>query len=124
MVEKFYFKIDGVDIAPFIAYKGIKWTRNDIDSANAGRTLSGLMNRGRVCMKVKLDVKCRPLKQSEASMLLKLINPEYVNVEYVDPLLGERNVQFYSNNVPATFCMQTDDGELYWDDMSFPLVER
>ena len=121
---KFYFEIGGVNIAPFIAYKGVKWTRNDIDSANAGRTLSGLMNRGRVCMKVKLDIKCRPLKQDEASMLLNLVYPEYVTVHYIDPLLGERTVQFYSNNVPATFCMQADDGELYWDDMSFPLVER
>ena len=124
MADRFYFKIDGVDIAPYIAYKGLKWTRNDIDSANAGRTLSGLMNRGRVTMKVKFDVKLRPLKQEEASMILNLIFPEYVNVEYIDPLLGARNVQFYSNNVPATFCMQTSDGELFWDELSFPLVER
>ena len=124
MAQRFFFEIGGVDIAPYIAYKGIKWTRNDIDSANAGRTLNGLMNRGRVCMKVKLDIKLRPLKQEEATTILKLIDPEYVNVHYVDPLLGERNVQFYSNNVPATFCMQASDGELLWDEMSFPLVER
>ena len=120
----FSFKINGTDIAPFIAYKGIKWTRNDIDSANAGRTLSGLMNRGRVCTKIKLEIKCRPLAQHEVSMILNLIHPEYVTVDYTDPLLGHRVVQFYSNNVPATFCVQTSDGDLLWDDISFPLVER
>ena len=122
--KTFYFKINGTDIAKYIAYKGLKWTRNDIDSAKAGRTLSGKMNRGRVCMKVKIEIKCIPLKQEDVTKLLKLINPEYVQVEYVDPLLGHRKVQFYSNNVPTTFCIQDTDGNLLWDDLSFPLVER
>lgn len=124
MGEQFYFEIDGVDIASIIAVKGLKWTRNDIDSANAGRNLAGTMNRGRVVQKVKLEVKCVPLTQTQVSALLQLINPEYVTVHYVDPLLGERVVQFYSNNVPATFCSQATDGSLLWDDLSFPLVER
>ena len=50
----------------------------------------------------------------------------YVNctVEYVDPLFGPRSAQFYSNNVPGTFCMLKPDGTGWWDDISFPLVER
>lgn len=119
-----YFRIDGVDIMPYIKYKGMKWTRNDIDSANAGRTLSGLMNRGRVTSKIKLEITCRPLLQHEIQLILNLIYPEYVTVEYVDPRLGERRTQFYSNNVPATFCILKPDGTAYWDDVSFPLVER
>lgn len=119
-----YFRINGVDIMPFIKYKGIKWTRNDIDSANAGRTLSGLMNRGRVTMKVKLEISCRSLSQTEVQTLFNLIYPEYVTVEYVDPLFGPRSAQFYSNNVPGTFCMLKPDGTGWWDDISFPLVER
>ena len=119
-----YFRIDGVDIMPLIKYKGIKWQRNDIDSAKAGRTLAGKMNRGRVTMKVKLDISCRSLNQAEAQALLNLIYPEYVWVEYVDPLLGPRIAEFYSNNVPATFCMLKPDGTGWWDDVSFPLVER
>ena len=123
-MARYFFKIDGVDIAPLIARKGLKWTRNDIDSANAGRTLDGTMNRGRVCMKVKMEIKCIPLKLNQINTILKLINPEYVNVEYNDPLYGHRYATFYSNNVPSTFCFEGDDGEQYYDDLSFPLVER
>ena len=133
-VRRMYLEINGVNISKYIQTKGLKWTRNDIDSAKAGRNLAGTMNRGRVCMKVKLEVKLVPMKQYVATPkpvgeldvadILKLINPEYVRVHYSDPLLGERNVQFYSNNVPATFCVEDSDGNLLWNDISFPLVER
>lgn len=132
MAQGFFFEINGTDIAPLIAEKGMKWTRNDIDSANAGRTLSGKMNRGRVCTKIKLEMTCKPLSQSEAHMLFNLIWPEYVKVHYLDPLFGERTVQFYSNNVPGTFARAVPDHDeddnlkynLQWEDVSFPLVER
>ena len=129
-----YFEINGTDISKYIQAKGIKWTRNDIDSAKAGRNLAGTMNRGRVCMKVKLEVKLIPMKQYVATRkpvgeldvtdILNLINPEYVILHYADPLFGERSVKFYSNNVPATVCVEDSDGDLLWDEISFPLVER
>lgn len=121
----FVFKINGINIAKYIKHKGIKWTRNDIDSANAGRDLSGTMNRGRVVMKMKINITLLPLKQEETEMILNLIDPEYVFVDYIDPKVGLRqNVEFYSNNVPATFCVVDSNGELLWDDISFPLIER
>ena len=120
----FHFVINDRDIASIIKQKGIKWTRNDIDSAKAGRNLAGKMNRGRVTQKVKIEVTCIPLTQDITSKVLTLINPEYVSVHYIDPLLGERSVQFYSNNVPTTFCSRATDGSLLWADLAFPLVER
>ena len=60
---RFHLVIDGVDFARVIKNKGLKWTRNDIDSANAGRSLNGLMNRGRVCTKIKIEISCVPLNQ-------------------------------------------------------------
>ena len=121
---RFHFCIDGIDITKIIKSKGLKWSRNDIDSSNAGRTLSGQMNRGRVCTKIKFEVTCVPLPQPVANVLLTLIYPQYVTLHYVDPLLGERAVEFYSNNVPITFNSQATDGSLLWDELSFPLVER
>ena len=122
--SRFYFIIGSYDISKIIKDKGIKWTRNDIDSANAGRNLAGTMNRGRVCTKIKMEITCIPLEQTVTSRLLSIIYPEYVTVHYVDPLYGERSVQFYSNNVPTTFSSQASDGSLLWADLSFPLVER
>ncbi len=120
----FYFKINGTDITRMIAQKGIKWQRNDIDSAKAGRTLDGTMHRGRVCTKIKLEVKCCPQTHSELYTVLNLIQPEFVTVEYIDPLYGPRRAVFYSNNVPATCVGAATDGTILYDEVSFPLVER
>lgn len=120
-----YLKINGVDVTEYIEMNGMKVTRNDIDSSNAGRTLDGTMHRGRVTQKKKIEVKCRPLKQAESEVLLTLINPEYVTVDYVDPQLGARyGIQFYSNNVPASLLYINPEGTAVWKDISFPLVER
>lgn len=116
-------KIDGVDILPYVAHQGVKWQRNDLDSAESGRTMDGVMHRGRVASKIRLDVTCRPLRSEEARILLNAIFPEYLLVEYTDPMLGLVIKQMYSNNNPATHMLLQDDGTEWWHDISFPLVE-
>lgn len=122
----FVFNINGTSVLPYVEQGGFKVTRNDIDSSNAGRTLDGTMHRGRVTIKKKIEVKCMPLKQEDSEILLSLIKPEYVTVDYTDPETGQRTgVQFYSNNVPASlYFIDPDTGEGRWKDISFPLVER
>lgn len=115
------FKIDGFNMLPYIAKNGIKWKRNDIDGANAGRTMDGTMHRERIATKIRLDVTCMPLMQGDASMVLSAIMPEYVTVEYTDPLYGNIVKTFYSNNVPATYINTTTNT---WDGIEFPLIER
>lgn len=117
--------INGVDITPYVAFGGIKWQRNDVDGWDAGRTMSGLMMRQRISTKIRLDIKCRPLKTSEMSIVLSAIMPEYVTVTYTDPQLGSnRTATFYSNNNPASYLISRTNGEEYWTEISFPLVER
>ena len=116
-------KINGVDILPYVAHQGVKWQRNDLDSADAGRTMDGIMHRGRVATKIRLDVTCRPLRSTETQMLLNAIYPEYVTVEYLDPMYGLVTKQMYSNNTPATHMLLQDDGVEWWHDITFPLIE-
>lgn len=115
--------VNGVDMVPYIAYQGLKWTRNDIDSPNSGRTLDGFMHRGRVATKIRLDVTCRPLKAAELSTVLNAIYPEYVSVTYDDPMQGRVTKEMYSNNNPASYCLLRPDGTEWWNDISFPLIE-
>ena len=118
--------IDGVDITPYIAHQGVKWSRNDVDGPNAGRTISGLMVRDRVATKIRLDVTCRPLTGSELNTVLNAILPVFVQVTYEDPMYGLVTKTMYANNNPATFFKkknETDNIE-YWIDVTFPLVER
>lgn len=115
--------VDDVDMIPFIAYRGLKWSRNDIDAPNSGRTLDGTMHRGRVTTKIRLDITCRPLTAEELKTVLNAIEPEYVTVTYDDPMQGRVVKQMYSNNNPASFCILQPDGTEWWNDISFPLVE-
>lgn len=116
--------IDGNDITPAIAYQGVKWSRNDVDGPNAGRTMSGLMVRDRVGTKIRLDITCRPLKLDELRFILNLILPEFVTVTYDDPLYGSVSKTMYANNHSAQIYQQTGDNEETWFNISFPLIEK
>lgn len=116
--------INGVDMIPYIAQGGIKWQRNDIDAPNTGRTIDGLMHRGRVATKIRLDITCRPMRDDELRIVLNTIFPEYVNVEYDDPMYGHTYKTMYSNNNPASFLMIQTNGDEMWTGITFPLIER
>lgn len=115
------FNINGVNMLPFIAQNGIKWQRNDLDGSNAGRTMDGTMHRERITSKVRLDVTCIPLSSEEAAIVLNAIYPEYVDVEYTDPMYGRVVKTMYSNNTPATYINTISDR---WEGITFPLIER
>lgn len=116
--------VDGVDLTPFIALGGIKWSRNDIDGSNAGRTLDGTMQRDRITTKIRLDITFRPLNDAELSTVLNAIQPEYISVTYNDPLYGTRTMEAYSNNVPATVLLKQTDGSWLWGSVTAPIIER
>ena len=116
--------INGTDITNYIAYNGVKWTRYDIDNPDAGRTLDGLMHRGRVATKIKMEVTCKPLTTEELYTLLNLLSPEYITVAYYDPMLGSVTKTMYANNNPAQYHQHYRNGKELWTGVSFPLVER
>lgn len=116
--------IDGVDITNYIAYGGLKWSRQDIDSPDTGRAMNGLMYRGRVSTKIRLDITCRLLNATELQTVLNLILPEYVTVTYDDPMLGTVTKTMYANNNPAVYQLHRPSGEELWSGVTFPLIER
>ena len=111
-------------MTPYVAYGGFKWSRQDIDAPDTGRSMDGLMHRGRVATKIRLDITCRPLKAEELQIVLTTILPEYVTVTYDDPMYGLTTKTMYANNHPAVFQLNKDDGRQYWSGVTFPLVER
>ena len=120
----FTFTVNNVNMLPFIQEDGIKWTRFDVEAPDTGRTLDGVMHRGRVAVKIRLDVTCRPLSSAEASIVLNAIAPEFVTVRYVDPMQGSVVKTMYSNNIPALCATVYDDGSARWEGLEFPLIER
>lgn len=118
-------EINGIDMAPYIAYGGYKWQRSDVDGSDAGRDLSGSMRRNRVATKARLDITCRLLESSELKVVLTAIMPEYVTVKHYDPQKGNVVTKtMYSNNNPATYQLKKPGGAVWWSGVTFPLIEK
>lgn len=124
---EFVFKIDGRDMSRYIKTGGIQWKRNDVDSADAGEMSDGTLRRDRVIMRRTLEVTIKNapmLTSAEISEVMKAIYPQWIEVEFNDPLEGKAITRtFYSNNVPATVAQEVG-GVLYWKGFTFPLIEQ
>ena len=120
----FQFTVNNVNLLPYIAEDGLRWTRFDVEAPDTGRTLDGVMHRGRVAVKIRLDVTCRPLTSAEAAVVLNAIAPQYVTVRYTDPMYGSVTKTMYSNNIPTICATVYDDGTARWEGLEFPVIER
>jgi hypothetical protein len=119
------FKINGVDITPYIAHGGVKWTRADVDGPNAGRKTDGKLVRDKVATKYRIDVMCKPLSLDEATTILGLIAPEWVFVTATNPFTGTVSTYtMYANNIPIAVWGIGHDGKEYWTGIEFPLIQE
>ena len=113
------------DITPWIAWQGLTFSRNDVDAPDAGRTMDGLMHRGRVASKEKMEVKTVQLTRVQSSRLQTLLFPESVQVR-VTPYPRTKSahvMKMYSNNVKTTYVIHRENGEDL-QSLSFPLIEN
>lgn len=117
-------KLDGVDFLPYLEYRGLKWKKKDIDINNALQTMNGETIRGEVVYKSTLDVSCRPLTTDEANIVLNVIKPAYITVEYNDPMDGFSIKTMFCQECPAAFMHQKKDGTELWKGIAFQLIER
>jgi hypothetical protein len=114
-----------VDFLPYIAPGGIKWSRNDVDSENAGQLQNGVLRRDRIIMRRKLEITTiDDLTTTQIHTVMQAIYPEWVSVTFLDPLEGKVITRtFYSNNVNAAVAYQKG-GVAHWSGITFPLIER
>lgn len=115
----------GLNIVPWIAENGVQWTRNGIESPDAGRTLDMTMHRGLLGFKAKAEVACVWMNQADVATLLNAIAPETVTVT-TDTLpwtTSTVTMTMYSNNNKGTILTEYTDGTKLYGDVVFPLVE-
>ena len=113
-----------VDITPYIAWKGLTFSRNDVDSPSAGRDMSGLMHRGRVAVKEKMNINTIPLTKAEVSSLQTLLLTQSIQVR-VTPYPqtnAAKTMTMYTNNVKTSYVIHRANGEDL-QSLSFPLIE-
>ena len=112
-----------VDITPYIKFQGITFSRNDVEAPDAGRDLAGLMHRGRVAVKEKMEISTKPLGKVAMAALQALILPETFDVR-VTPYPGTnaaKTMTMYSNNTKTSYIIHRPNDEI--QSMTFPLVE-
>ena len=113
------------DITPWIKFQGISFSRNDVDSPDAGRDMAGLMHRGRVAVKEKMNISTIQLTKAQSSTLQTLLFPETIVVR-VTPYPrtnATHTMSMYSNNVSAKYVIHRENGEDL-QELSFPLIEN
>lgn len=113
-----------IDITPYIAWKGLTFSRNDVDAPDAGRDMSGLMHRGRVAVKEKMNIQTVTMTKAQSAALQTLLYPETIQVR-VNPYPRTNATQImsmYSNNVKVTHVVTTQ-GNDELQSLSFPLIE-
>lgn len=113
-----------VDITPYIAWKGLTFSRNDVDAPDAGRDMSGLMHRGRVSVKEKMNIQTVTMNKAQSAALQTLLYPQSIQVR-VNPYPRTNTSQtmtMYTNNVKTTHVVTTQSGDEL-QSLSFPLIE-
>lgn len=121
-----YLYISGVDFMPMIEEGGLKFTYNDIDAPDSGRTLDGIMHRGKIGSKCKIEIKCWPLTPREASTVLRALEPQYVSVTTnVDPRSGgyAQYTMYNSTRLATAFTFDRETWQGRWTDISVSLIE-
>ena len=111
------------DITGIIKYGGLTFSRNDVEAPDSGRTLDGLMHRGRVAVKEKMTVNTIPLTKSQLSDLETLIYPEtfYCRVTPYPQTNAAKTLTVYTNNVKSTYIIHRTSDDL--ESVTFPLIE-
>ena len=123
MTVEIYNGSSWVDITSYIKYQGITFSRNDVEAPDAGRTLDGIMHRGRVAVKERMDIETIPLTKAQSSTLQTLLYPETIQVR-VNPYPqtnASKTMTMYSNSVKTSYVIHRANDDV--QSVSFPLVE-
>ena len=115
------FTISGQNYASYISE--LKWARNDLDSEDSGRTLDGIMQRSRVAIKRKLTITLKALTQEQMILITAAIEPQFIDLTYIDPRLGSTTKTFYGSSIEAAVLIFRN-GTAVWENGSFSLIEK
>ena len=100
------------------------WGLQDVSSSDAGRTDDALMHKNRVAQKRTLSFTWNIKAPGVAAQILQMFNPEYVYVQYHDPMLNAYTTRlFYVGDRTAPVKTWTVGNKLY-ESISFDIIER
>ena len=114
--------IKKVDDAAVPCPNKYQWLLEDISKADAGRTEDGTMDKARIGQVVAIELEWRYIDTATISEILNMFNPEYIMVEYLDPMAGDfQTKEFYVGNRSAPMYNAELD---LWENVSFKIIAR
>ena len=118
------YKINNVEILPYIIDGGLVIEENDLDAEGSGRTLDGIMHRTVVSRKDKHSIRCKPLTTAQANTVLGAIgSTAFVTVTTnIHPKTGTFTGTMYNSERTAAVYRVDDDGSALWDNITFTLI--
>lgn len=116
-------KINGKDLPKYPS--AFTPTVSDLDNGETTqRTMDGLLHRDRIAVKIKLALSFNLLKWSEIAEIMQMIGDEFFEVTYPDIYTGAYETKtFYVGDRSSPLAL-IRDGEMYWQNLSFNLIER
>jgi len=112
-----------IDIAPII--EEIKWSENDLDGPNAGRTLDGKMHRDKVTSKRRADIKLMPVAASVVNPVLIILRNTYFYCQTdLVPANGPVTMEMYNSTRSGGIQIVNTDKVVVHKDVAFNIIER
>lgn len=100
-------------------------TLNTIDADSSGRNAAGDMVRDILAQKVKIELEWGPMSQAEISTLLKLVQPMFFTVNYLDPKDGQVERTFYvGDRSTPVFSWNETFKKHMWENLTMNFIER
>lgn len=120
-----YMRLNGRDITRYIAADGFSLSENDLDSPKSGRTLGGLMQRGKVTEKNKADIKFVPVKKEIIDWVIPILRNQYFTCE-TDLFAGQGRLtmQMYNSTRKYGVAVIDIDGNVWYTGVSFNIIQR
>jgi len=121
MAHRSMIKVDRVAIKTPSTFE---WELNDVSASDAGRTSDALMHKNRVARKRKIKLSWSMPTPEEAKEILTAFAPEYFEVTYHDPLIGEVVTKTFYCGDQAAPVKRWAVGNKRYENITFNIIER
>lgn len=116
------FIMDGIDLSHHVQESGII-RRITYRNTKSRVTIEGKKYQGTV-KKLVLEVPFDPMSEDDLQEALRVIDQDYVDVQYKDPVLGTIFRTFIPSVGEISLVMEDRGGVSYWSGLSVELEEQ
>lgn len=125
-MDRPYYRVNGIDMIPFLIEGGVVWADEDIDGSDSGRTMDGVMHRERIATKEKHTLRYRELELDEIRYVKSAFTTQYVVVEtnFHPRVAGNVIFTMYNSSRKAATSYLDEEGNARFVMDEISLIER